>query len=393
MDDELKSLESASAPGRVSFATRRRRLPSRLVAEPGVRFRWSAWLSLQGRLVGAEAATSARSIKGGLGREAAAAWELFSPAERVLLVAIVAAAAKESRREETIARLQRSVDIRDEVLLNMQKKLEDLCEQMSSKEEPKKEDEFCDCGDVMAKEVIGMEKGKCEIYGMGVVEPEERRMSDFSDFSSVTSSVDIQLSTLAQEQDFYNLRKECEEKDAAIKELTAAAHESSIAGSKRILELEEIIRRKNMVITKLKKDMVVLEQKVIQLTRQRRPSTINMETTKLPAMATNLLYDMSSSSPSSSDSDSPDEHRAYQTQAVVKSQIQSSTKSLSCSKILSSKPPKQRSENLDKENFTINRGILIDTSRQKRLISSSGEPKRRRTQQETIGSAPQKRWT
>lgn len=101
-------------------------------------------------------------------------------------------------------------------------------------------------------------------------------------------------------------------------------------------ELEDIIRRKNMIISKLKKDMVVLEQKVpntdrassildfykfrvspllivcvsrtqvIQLTRLQRPSSCasNAEIQPIPYMTDNLLYDMeSSTSPSSSDSD------------------------------------------------------------------------------------------
>lgn len=42
----------------------------------------------------------------------------------------------------------------------------------------------------------------------------------------------IQLSSLAAEQELYNLQKECEEKDAAIKKLTAAAHASSSADAK-----------------------------------------------------------------------------------------------------------------------------------------------------------------
>lgn len=42
----------------------------------------------------------------------------------------------------------------------------------------------------------------------------------------------IQLSSLAAEQELYNIQKECEEKDAIIKELTAAAHTSSTADAK-----------------------------------------------------------------------------------------------------------------------------------------------------------------
>jgi hypothetical protein len=42
----------------------------------------------------------------------------------------------------------------------------------------------------------------------------------------------MQLSSLAADQQLYNLQKECEEKDATIKELAAAAHASSTADAK-----------------------------------------------------------------------------------------------------------------------------------------------------------------
>jgi hypothetical protein len=42
----------------------------------------------------------------------------------------------------------------------------------------------------------------------------------------------MQLSSLAADQQLYNLQKECEEKDATIKELAAAAHTSSTADAK-----------------------------------------------------------------------------------------------------------------------------------------------------------------
>jgi hypothetical protein len=42
----------------------------------------------------------------------------------------------------------------------------------------------------------------------------------------------LQLSSLAAEQELYNIQKECAEKDAIIKELTAAAHTSNNADAK-----------------------------------------------------------------------------------------------------------------------------------------------------------------
>jgi hypothetical protein len=42
----------------------------------------------------------------------------------------------------------------------------------------------------------------------------------------------LQLCSLASEQELYNIQKECAEKDAIIKELTAAAHTSNNADAK-----------------------------------------------------------------------------------------------------------------------------------------------------------------
>ncbi|XP_038993704.1 uncharacterized protein LOC120117506 [Hibiscus syriacus] len=144
-------------------------------------------------------------------------------------------------------------------------------------------------------------------------EHEERRMSDLSDWaSSVTSASEIQLNNLAIEQDIYNLKRECEEKDAIIKELNTSVQSSNAATLKRISELEDIIRRKNTIITRLKKDMIVLEQKVVHLTRLQRASssTSSPNYWQIPPMMDNLLYDMdSTTSPSSSDSDSSPKNR------------------------------------------------------------------------------------
>ncbi|KAI0503821.1 hypothetical protein KFK09_014764 [Dendrobium nobile] len=314
-----------------------------------------AWVSLQSHFVGASEATSARAIGKGLGAAEAVAWELFTPLHHVLLVALVSISSAESRRSRRILQLQQSVDVRDEMLKNMQMKVDNLLEQRSFVKDhssslgcnfsfkneqitiaemlKKNGAKFfhgssrvahfnlddgilpiCHNQAVKAKDVCMTEPSKERLieknYEM-VTEQEERRMSDLSDFWSVASSVDtqpVQLSTLATEQELYNLRKECEEKDDTIKELKTAAHASNVTYSKRITELEEIIRRKNMIITKLKKDMLVLEQQIVKFTRLRRPSyraSSQSTTYHLPLMTDNILYDMSSTSPSSSDSDSP----------------------------------------------------------------------------------------
>ena len=69
-----------------------------------------AYLSLQGLL---DEASSARSIGGGgLSREEALAWELFTPYQRFLIVAVIGVAAAESKKNDVIAQLQNSVDLR-----------------------------------------------------------------------------------------------------------------------------------------------------------------------------------------------------------------------------------------------------------------------------------------
>ncbi|KAM7502599.1 hypothetical protein LguiB_001503 [Lonicera macranthoides] len=308
-----------------------------------------AWVSLQGRLINADEASSAKAIGGGLSPAQAVAWDMFSPIHRFLIVAVIAVAANESEKNKQILKLRKSVQLRDQVLSSMQEKLDNLCEQVNFfKDQPettpaisfKENKEQLPVYESSSHKIKSVSSGcqLCDQHGPPANEsgknmdlnaykynadetfkhkiqlaneaqqPEERRMSDLSDWApSVSSSTDIQLSSLAIEQDMYNLQKECEEKDSTIKELSTFLHSSEVLGSKRIAELEDIIRRKNMIITKLKKDMVVLEQKVMHLTRLRRPSFTPSSSSakKLPLMSDNLLYDMdSSTSPSSSDSDS-----------------------------------------------------------------------------------------
>ncbi|XP_044506080.1 uncharacterized protein LOC123225844 [Mangifera indica] len=306
-----------------------------------------AWVSLEGRLVNAEEASSAKAIKGGLSREEAAAWEMFTPIQRFLIVAVIGVATAESKKNRVISQLKKSVELGDQVLLSMQQKLDSLCEELycakdlkemkanmpsQGKEESAPGETFGDdkinfveCGcwlcdqhhhlfdGLMGNSAVKASSGEenemlqYKMTHMDEVEPEERRMSDLSDWaSSITSSLEVQINNFAMEQDISNLRKECEEKDATIRELTDFLQSSNTNGSKRISGLEDIIRRKNTIITRLRKDMVILEQKVVQLTRLQRPSTASASHSwQFPVMADNLLYDMDSTTSPSSDSDSP----------------------------------------------------------------------------------------
>ncbi|XP_075520156.1 uncharacterized protein LOC142553644 [Primulina tabacum] len=278
-----------------------------------------AWLSLQGRLVGADEASSAKAIdkKGVFSVEEAETWDFFNPIQRVLIVAVVAAAAMNSKKNRQIFELRKSVELTDQVLLSMQHKLDCLCKEIDYfKDQPEivvsNDYSYPTPNDYLVnaptKEINGDDVFKYKLPLLSEVGPEERRMSDLSDWApSVASSVDVKLDASANNQTINNLQMECEEKDVIIKELSTILHKSEAFGSKRISKLEDIICRKNMIINKLRKDMLILEQKVVSLTRLRRPSftapSSNVE--HLPIMADNVLYDIdSTTSASSSDSDS-----------------------------------------------------------------------------------------
>ncbi|KAG2244785.1 hypothetical protein Bca4012_024312 [Brassica carinata] len=273
-------------------------------------------------------ASSARSIGGGLSRDETLAWELFTPYQRVMIVAVIGAAAAESKKNDVIRQLQKSVDLRDQVLSGMQQKLDDLCQQLTLAKVSDHDDDL----ESKFKEKFGSENVKFLECGCWLcdqhhhsppaaiqdkvptnlvvdAEQEERRMSYLSDWcSSVTSAAELHFDNLSLDQDMLSLRKECQEKDATIKDLTSFLQLTNKACSKRETELEEIVRRKKTVIKKLKRDVLVLEEKVTQLTRLQRSSysaTIP-NTYEFPMRVDNLLYDMDvSTSSSSSDSDTP----------------------------------------------------------------------------------------
>jgi hypothetical protein len=101
---------SVSSPSPSPYPRRRCALASRF-QEPAAPRR-HAWVSLQGRLIGAEEASCAASAAPGLLPDEAVAWELFSPLHRVLLVATVAAASSRSHAARRIEQLQRSIHLR-----------------------------------------------------------------------------------------------------------------------------------------------------------------------------------------------------------------------------------------------------------------------------------------
>ncbi|KDP20188.1 hypothetical protein JCGZ_07908 [Jatropha curcas] len=412
-----------------------------------------AWLSLQGRLVNAEEASSAEAIGGGLSREQTIAWELFSPVQRFLIVAVIGVAVAESKKNRIILRLSKSVELRDQVLSGMQQKLDDLCEQLNSIKNHSRAEantllnenveslssnvfgcariKFVDCGcwhcdhhqnlfaGLMDNSVEKLSQGD-EVFEYKVplvngADQEERRMSDLSDWaSSVTSSADIQMNSSSVDLDISNLKRENEEKDATIKELSSILQSTNMAGSKRTAELEDIIRRKNTIITKLKKDIMVLEQKLVHFTRIRRPSSSPpiSHSWHFPLMMENIVYDMdSSTSPSSSDSDSSPVNRPKTTDTknqftpVQETPLQSSdsapaTKGKSTSATASSSLAKLTEQHMESRSATPLKEISTNqkfrslSSLRLKQLSANGEFKkiRRRSQTACSDAAPKKRW-
>ncbi|EXB48387.1 hypothetical protein L484_007965 [Morus notabilis] len=431
MDDEAdRELGFSAAPPHLVSLTpfspvpspSTRRLSSCFVepSRPVAAARRLAWVSLQGRLINADEASSATTIKGGLAPKEAVSWELFSPVQRFLIVAVIGVAVAESKKNAQISRLRKSVELRDQVLSSMQQKLDSLCEQLNNKNMELSEidvfgsdkTKFVDCGCCLCDQHHDMLAGKSVTKATNgdeilqyktslanVAEQEERRMSDLSDWaSSVTSAAEIQMNSLAIEQDIYNLKKDCEDKDVIIKELTTLLHSSDIAGSKRITELEDIIRRKNTIITRLKKDVVILEQKVVNFARLRRPSFSSSElpSVQIPHMTDNVLYDMeSTTSPSSSDSDSSPKDRA-ESPAVETPEITAHSLESHSIRKLKSLPPKpsgSRSMSPLKE-ISLNHKLETVSSTRQRQLSASGDQKRTRRLNLSAqkDSTPHKRW-
>ncbi|KAI8573146.1 hypothetical protein RHMOL_Rhmol01G0256200 [Rhododendron molle] len=450
MEDDHESGFSAPlsivslTPFSPSFSPSPRRLSTHFTKpnRPVRAARQLAWVSLQGRLVGAEEASSVTTIGGGLSPGEAVAWELFSPMHRILVVAVVAVAAANSKKNRQIFQLRKSVELRDQVLLSMQQKLDNLCEQVNYfKDQPGTWEDmsFSNNVDFLFNEPIASEKVKTVAYGhrlsdqhqandqmdnsvvkrlsgddlykyksrlSNVVQPDERRMSDLSDWgSSVTSCVDVKLNTLVIGQDIYTLKKECEEKDATIKELSTYLHSSEAAGSKRIAELEDIVRTKNMRITRLKKDMLVLEQKLVHLTRLRRPSFTSSNIRQLPVMSENLLYDMDSTTgSSSSDSEYPPRNRPQA--SLVKTQDTSAASSVvasrrkenseqesGCGSIMKQTDRWQKSRPVSPLKEKSMNEDLGPISKPMKLLSAGGDLKtRRRAQTGSNAAASQKRW-
>ncbi|RWW26649.1 hypothetical protein GW17_00008959 [Ensete ventricosum] len=262
----------------------------------------------------------------------------------------------------------------DQVLLSMQQKLDNLCEQMHSlQDQPVK----CISGLTLENDQFNAEVKKLQVASQFCgsrtslleLNPESGSLPFCRHVSSGLHGG--KLSALASEQEFYNLRKECEEKDAKIKELAIA---------------------------------------VVELTRLRRSSSAALDTSNLqpPVMANNILYDMSSTSPSSSDPDSPMTSKQYHSQRCVTGDnpqhhdlrmaeiiSPSSVEHLIPLKKSNDGSLKQQFISPLKENRRIQRSEPVSALRQRRFVHSSEDSKRNRraAHQKAIYTSSTKRWT
>ncbi|XP_024357126.1 uncharacterized protein [Physcomitrium patens] len=97
-----------------------------------------AHISLDGRIINAVSATSSRRIGGDLGEEEAQAWDCFAPLQRVLIVAVAAAAAASSKHvnRKEIDRLQKAVNAQEDALSLMRRELSNLWGQVATEDSP-----------------------------------------------------------------------------------------------------------------------------------------------------------------------------------------------------------------------------------------------------------------
>jgi len=123
MDDEaIANANGAPSPPCVvsvsALSGSRRRLStsflelSRRPVSSSEKLKPMAWISLQGRLLNADEASSARTICGGFSAELALAWNLFPPIHRFLVVAVIGTAVARSRKDLQIFQLKNSVHLR-----------------------------------------------------------------------------------------------------------------------------------------------------------------------------------------------------------------------------------------------------------------------------------------
>lgn len=116
---------------------------------------------------------------------------------------------------------------------------------------------------------------------------------------AVQQGIKNRLNFAAKEEEIACLWKECKQKDAALKEITLAAQKSKDTSDKRLAVMEDICKKKNASIMRLKEDMIAMEEKVSEVMRRQTPpsSKCNSECSLPLVISNNFLFDMEIPSP------------------------------------------------------------------------------------------------
>ncbi|GLJ05685.1 hypothetical protein SUGI_0023030 [Cryptomeria japonica] len=198
---------------------------------------------------------------------------------------------KDGSEESVVEKLLSELEIAAEKVVNMESELGRLREYIKE----------CD------KKVKDAEEKLAEAVKQGVYNQAEAKseMVDLAeklqhrDHTSVDHIHNCQLNFAAKEEEIARLQNDCKQKDAIIKEMTLA-----VQRSKRLTIVEEICKKKNSTIRRLKEDLISLEEKVSELMNLKIPPSLllNNEISIPPVMSTNFLFDLDiPSSPDSTD--------------------------------------------------------------------------------------------
>ncbi|KAE8784987.1 hypothetical protein D1007_41344 [Hordeum vulgare] len=297
-------------PSRVSVrssssSSRRRCALSSRFREPASPRR-HAWVSLQGRLVGAEEAASADAAAPGLptdGGDGVGALPArciafsSSPPWRPPPPAPTLPAASSSSSGRSILGFDSSYLLHfdliwihsghhmlgnDEVLQSMQQKLDDLLGEMHSlQQQYVKCDSFVSTQSekvelVSSKKLMDEEGTRCcacsQLVTAYSLQDKGCLQSDFCGMDEARSDVVDRSSISLVDHEARHVRP------LRHLECHILCGQPCNGDNQRIAELQDILRRKNMVISKLKKDMSALKQMVVELTRAKRASYVNLNT-------------------------------------------------------------------------------------------------------------------
>lgn len=121
---------------------------------------------------------------------------------------------------------------------------------------------------------------------------EKRKDAEEKLAEAVQQGIENRLNIAAKEEEITCLWKECKQKDASLKEIKLAAQKSKVTSDKRLAVMEDICKKKNASIMRLKEDMITMEEKVSEVMRHQTPPSSNSECSLPLVISNNFLFDM-----------------------------------------------------------------------------------------------------